>query len=66
MTTSDPIFCECCEAELNPTHAMWLELNMTTGKWSDPNKTTIPADESQGVFPFGSTCARKQLKGTNE
>jgi len=59
-------FCECCEAEIKPGRAVWLELNMNTGRYSDPKKTIVPAEESQGVFPFGRTCARKVLNPQTE
>lgn len=57
-----PQLCECCERELQVDRITWLELDQRTDSYVDPKKVTVPEDESQGAFPFGSTCARKVLK----
>ncbi len=54
--------CTRCNAILDPDKSVWLELSWKTGKYSDPEKISIPAQESQGGFPFGETCARHQLQ----
>ncbi len=36
---------------------VWLELNCLTGRYQAPG--TVPQRESQGLFPFGATCAKK-------
>lgn len=48
-------YCTHCRKPLRGAVVM-LELNCTTGKWSDGG---VPADQSQGWFPVGSTCADK-------
>ncbi len=57
-----PQLCECCERELQVDRITWLELDQRDGRYVDPKKVTVPEDESQGAFPFGSTCARNVLK----
>lgn len=55
--------CERCGEILIAERAVWLELSLTDGKYYVPGY--IPeGHESQGGFPFGSTCAKKQLKET--
>lgn len=56
-----PIKCERCGEILIAERIVWLELSNTDGKFyrSLPN-----GHISQGGFPFGSTCAEKQLKET--
>ena len=50
-------FCQRCGEELDPTKAVWLELNSNTGIYHDDQ---FPKDgDSQGGFAFGSTCAKK-------
>jgi hypothetical protein len=47
---------------------VWLELSNTDGKYykiDELSKRSIPEGHiSQGAFPFGSTCAKEQLKET--
>lgn len=57
---AEPIYCRCCERELNPVKIVWLELSFKTGKWYDAEH--CPAEESQGHFPFGAACAKKIMK----
>lgn len=52
------IRCERCGEVLNEKRAKWLELSQTDGNYY----TTLPANHiSQGDFPFGTTCATKQI-----
>jgi hypothetical protein len=53
--------CTCCGKELKPAGIKWLELNSRTNKWSDPEARQLPAEVSQGTFPFGLKCAEKLL-----
>ena len=41
---------------------VYLELNQRTGRYYLPGY--VPEVHSQGLFPFGRTCARNQLKHT--
>lgn len=63
--TGDDDFCEYCGRKLNPDRIKWLELNCKTGQWSDPDRITVPGNESQGLFPFGIACARRRLMEDN-
>jgi hypothetical protein len=56
-------YCECCGRALDPMRIKWLELNCRTGKWTDPDVAPLPAETSQGCFPFGIACAKARLKG---
>lgn len=50
--------CQRCGEELHPDRVEWLELSNTDGKYY----RAIPEGHiSQGAFPFGQTCATKQL-----
>lgn len=49
--------CENCGAELNPERVIWLELDNRTNTFTS---LEIPAEYSQGYFPFGKTCARQE------
>jgi hypothetical protein len=53
--------CERCGEKLKEKNIKWLELSITDGNYY----TTLPKDhESQGAFPFGTTCATEQIKET--
>lgn len=52
-------FCTCCEKPLKGKLA-WLELDQRTNTYHDLGG--VPADNSQGWFPFGMTCAVNLLK----
>lgn len=57
--------CFLCGEVLNDKRIVWLELSNTNGKYYRVGETerNIPVGhKSQGIFPFGSTCAMKQLK----
>lgn len=51
-------FCTCCERPLRGNVA-WLELDQRDDTYHD--RGGVPADKSQGWFPFGMTCAKKHL-----
>jgi hypothetical protein len=58
-----PIRCERCGEILIAKRVVWLELSITDGKYY----RNIPEGHiSQGGFPFGSTCAEKQIQEENE
>ena len=52
--------CERCEYhDIHPKKAVWLELSNTDGKYY----LELPEGHiSQGAFPFGTGCAKTQLK----
>lgn len=53
--------CERCGETLKDDRVIWLELDRDTGLYHYEEqfpKTSI----SQGSFPFGKTCAEKQLE----
>jgi hypothetical protein len=49
--------CTCCERDLSGHAFRWLELDRRTDTYHDLGG--VPADKSQGWFPFGLTCAKK-------
>ena len=51
-------YCTCCERPLKRRVA-WLELDQRTQTYHDHGG--VPADKSQGWFPFGLTCARAAI-----
>ena len=51
-------FCERCSAKLNLDKIWWLEYDQRTGTYTDKE---VPAEFSQGGFPFGKDCAKKAL-----
>jgi hypothetical protein len=57
--------CERCGSELDPGKATWLELNNHSGLYSEENGT-VPIEESQGAFPFGSDCRKIVLENGGE
>ena len=59
---ADQRFCSCCERPLKARIA-WLELDQRNNTYHDFGG--VPADKSQGWFPFGITCARKMLARAN-
>lgn len=52
-------FCTCCERPLRGKVA-YLELEEGTARYTDSG--LIPPERSQGWFPFGLTCAAKELR----
>lgn len=54
-------YCTHCGKPLARTVA-WLELDQRTDTYHD--RRDVPADRSQGWFPFGMDCARKLLKAS--
>lgn len=53
-----PPHCARCGKELSAV--VWLELSVLTGLYYEPGQ--IADSNSQGLFPFGATCAREELK----
>jgi hypothetical protein len=51
--------CQRCGEHLNPATVVWLELNMESGLYHEDGM--VPAEISQGCFPFGSACAASVL-----
>ena len=51
-------YCTCCQRPLRAKVA-WLELDQRTDTYHD--RGGVPADQSQGWFPFGLSCARAAL-----
>lgn len=62
----EEFFCERCGEKINPSTMVWLELNQMTGQYHRANE--VPAEESQGWFTFGKSCAKAVLQnnGYNE
>jgi hypothetical protein len=59
------IRCERCNEILKPDLIVWLELSITDNNYYTEN--TFPKNhESQGYFPFGKTCAKKEMNKTVE
>lgn len=50
-------YCTCCERDLSGHAFRWLEMDQRAGTYHDFQD--VPADKSQGWFPFGLTCAKK-------
>lgn len=48
--------CERCGEELTEDRTIWLDLDFVTGLYSEER-----AQNSQGCFPFGATCAKRVL-----
>jgi len=49
-------YCTCCGRQLTGRFR-WLELDQRSNTYHD--REDVPADKSQGWFPFGLSCARK-------
>jgi|688.fasta_scaffold1137499_1 hypothetical protein len=57
-STEDNFYtCACCGKVLNTAKAVWLEGSTVTSKYY--LKDVVPAEDSQGYFAFGITCAKK-------
>lgn len=53
--------CERCDEKLKEKNIVWLELDINSGLYYKEGE--FPKDGlSQGYFPFGKTCAKKQLE----
>jgi hypothetical protein len=50
--------CTCCGRSLNRKRIAWLELDQRDDTYHA--RQDIPSEKSQGWFPFGQSCARKQ------
>lgn len=57
------VFCTRCDAKLaehrnGQYNIVWLEYDLRTGTYTDKE---VPAEFSQGAFPFGKDCAKVVL-----
>lgn len=52
--------CTCCERDLSGHAVRMLELDQRGYVYHDFED--VPEAESQGWFPFGLTCAKKEIK----
>jgi hypothetical protein len=50
--------CIRCEAKLADSKIVWLEFDQRTGTYTDK---PVPAEFSQGGFPFGKDCAKVEI-----
>ena len=57
-------YCERCGEKLKYDKIVWLEMNFKDGKYY--KNGTVPENESQGCFAFGSACAKQTLAGNDE
>ena len=55
----DVPFCQNCGQRLNPNRMWWLEMNSRTATYHADN---VPAEDSQGAFPFGIACAKAVIR----
>ena len=53
-------FCTRCERDLSGHAVRMLELDQRTQTYHDLGD--VPAERSQGWFPFGLKCAQKELR----
>lgn len=53
-------YCTCCKRDLTGGALRMLELDQRTDTYHD--FSDVPQASSQGWFPFGLTCARKEIK----
>ena len=58
MDKVQKIRCERCGELLKPDKAVWLEFSQTDGKYY---KAVPSGHVSQGLFSFGSACARREV-----
>ena len=52
--------CQRCGEVLEPNRAVGLELDQRTNTFVDSELVHVPADQSQGFFYFGRTCAQAE------
>ena len=61
MIIMKKIKCEQCGEILKEKNIVWMELSITDGNYHKPEN--FPKDhESQGLFAFGSVCAKNVMK----
>ena len=58
--------CSKCGRELKDDQIVWLEVNDRTGTYHDPDKQEVPEADSLGLYAFGKTCAKQELKQAKE
>jgi len=57
--STESLRCACCDRPLKGK-VRWLEMDQRT--WTYHDREDVPADKSQGWFPFGLRCAANLLK----
>lgn len=56
--------CNCCSRPIKPGREVWLEYDNITDLYHRPGE--VPkGGQSLGVYPFGVTCARKEIETTD-
>lgn len=50
--------CACCDRQIMPGREVWLEHDAATDLFHLPGEVPV-GHQSDGIFPFGATCARK-------
>ncbi len=60
MAKTIVVRCERCGERLAEGSRELLELNASTAAYGVPG--SVPPQLSQGLFPFGASCARRGLK----
>lgn len=58
--------CERCHRPVEPTKAVWFELNSKTGEYVKVGSTYLPVEDSQGCFAFGPDCAKAVEKAPSD
>jgi hypothetical protein len=54
--------CDGCRGTGKVDQFVFLELNIWTHAYTDPDVKPLPEKDSQGCFPFCKQCAKKKLK----
>ena len=58
MTTRNQDECQCCGKRIKAGKEVMLELDQRDSTYHDFGD--VPDDKSQGFFPFGASCAKRQ------
>ena len=58
--------CYQCGEAIQNGRGVWLEMNLHSGRFSNPDGRPLPGEDSQGVFCFGETCAARVLSNGGE
>lgn len=59
---TDGTFCHRCGDRLDDAAATWLVLSWANGRFYATEAEAEAAGGSQGGFPFGSACAKRQIR----
>ena len=57
--------CDCCGRDIKPGKIVWLELDQRINCYHD-FCGGVPEEHSQGLFPFGPTCAARLCREASE